>query len=295
MLFASPDIPAETAAAARRLTAAGRLPQSVLLTGGTGKLRESAAKELAMAALCGAPAAEAPCGRCSNCVKVKAGSHPDLITLLPAEDKKTVSVRTVHARVLGDLWVAPNEAENKVYLFPDAGELSPVIQNALLKSLEEPPPFVMFLLTADRRESLLDTVISRCTEFYLGDAGTEERKKEAALAAETAAGLARAFADGDAYGIMAKTAPMLKNRALMKKTAEALTLIVRDALVCGSGAAALSGFPQEAALLHARCDTKTLLGVKDAMEDVRRRAEANANENLLLSTFSASLAALAKK
>ena len=295
MLFSSPEIPAHTRAAAQRLAAAGRIPQSVLLTGGAEKLRAAAAKELAMAVLCSASPEKAPCGKCSNCIKAKAGSHPDLITILPAADKKTVSITTVQTRVLGELWVAPNEAENKVYLFPDADELSPVIQNALLKTIEEPPPFVMLLLTADRRESLLDTVVSRCTEFFLGDTGAQNRKKEAETAADAAAGLARAFVTGSAYEIMIKTAPMLKNRALMKKTAEALTLIARDAMVADSGVAAISGFPQEAALLNERCGMQTLLGIRDAMEEIRRMAESNANENLLASRFSASLAALAKK
>ena len=295
MLFSKPGIPEQTKNAVRKLCAAGRLPQSVLLTGGEEKLRVACGEELAAAALCSAPPSAAPCGKCPNCIKAKAGSHPDLIRILPAEGRKTVSKEIVSARVIGDLWVAPNEAENKVYLFPDAQELSPLIQNTLLKTLEEPPPFVMFLLLADRRESLLDTVISRCTEFSLGDLGAETRKKEALLAAETAAGLAQAMCGGSEYAIMLKTAPMLKNRALMKKTAEALTLIARDAMVAGSGAALLSGYEREAQLLSGRFSVETLLKLKEEMETIRAWADRNANENLLISRFSIALAALAKQ
>lgn len=289
MLFDKPGIPEETVAAVRKLSKAGRLPQSVLLTGGEEKLRLLCGKELACAVLCNDPVDGGPCGLCRSCRKVKAGSHPDLISVVPADGRKTVSKETVSEQVIEKLYVAPNESENKVFLFPDAQDLSPIIQNALLKSLEEPPPFVMFLFLCDRRESMLETVISRCTEFSLGDLQAESKKKEAALASEIAAAVARAVCGGTEFDLMLATAPMQKNRSLIKKTAEVFTLIVRDAMAANSDAAFLSPHEREALLLNSRCSVKILLNMKDAMEDIRTFADNNANENLLLSKFSASL------
>lgn len=289
MLFDKPEIPAETTAAVRELSRKGRLPQSVLLSGGDEKLREHCGRELAAAVLCDTPADGVPCGKCKSCKKIKAGSHPDLIIIEPEEGKKFVSKEVFSSIVTEKLYVAPNEAENKIYLFPQAQELSPIIQNALLKSIEEPPPFVMFIFLCDRRESMLETVISRCMELSLGDLQAETKKKEAALAAETAVALAHALCGGTEYDLMLATAPMQKNRSLMKKTAEFFTLIVRDAMAADSNATFLSGCEREAMQMHGIFDISALLRMKEAMEAVRGYADSNANENLLLSRFSASL------
>lgn len=273
----------------RKSAKTGRLPQSVLLTGGEDKLRLLCGKELAAAVLCDSPVEGCPCGKCKSCKKVKAGSHPDLVAVMPAEGRKTVSKEIISEQVVEKLYVAPNESENKVFLFPDAQDLSPIIQNALLKSLEEPPPFVMFVFLCNRRESMLETVISRCTEFSLGDLQAESKKKEAMLALQTAADLARALCGGTEFDLMLAAAPMQKNRSLMKKTAECFALIVRDAMAANSDAAFLSQHEREALLLNSRCSVTALLKMKDAMEEIRSYADNNANENLLLSKFTSSL------
>ncbi len=290
--FGIAGVPEETQSALRRLASRGRLPQSVLLTGGDTRRQNAAAKALSAAVLCRETGgAGLPCGKCAACKKAAAGLHPDVTVLAPPEGKKTVSVQAVRDTVIGTLWTAPNEAANKVYVLPDAEELSPTVQNTLLKSLEEPPPFVMFLFLCDRRESLLPTVISRCSEFTLGES-QEKKSKEAALAAETAVSLVSALCGGDAFDVMMATAPMQKNRTLMKRTAEALTRVARDALVSESDAEMISGFPREALRLAGRFPPERLLRLKDEMDGISAAADANSNENLLLCRFSAALAAL---
>ena len=284
-MFTDPRIPADTAQAVRGLAAKGRLPQSVLLTGGPARLREACGDELAAAALCLSPVDGCPCGKCAGCVKVRAGTHPDLIRILPAKDKKSVSRDTVKDLVLDRLYVAPNEAENKVFLVPDADDLSPLIQNALLKSIEEPPPFVCFIFLSAGRGGLLETVISRCTELSLGTEDGQGGKK-GAKAAEIAVGIADALCKGDSYDVMLSTAPMVRNRELMKQTAQALTVILRDAMAADTGAAFLSGADRQALALAARYPEKQLLRMKAAMDKIAEYAEHNANENLLISNFS---------
>lgn len=289
MLFSAKGIPEGTRGAVNSLSARGRLPQSVMLTGGSAALREKCAAELAMAVNCACLKNGQPCGRCPDCVKIKAGSHPDIIKIEPEKDRKTVSVAAVRERVTEELYVAPNEAENKVYIFPDAGELSEVIQNTLLKTIEEPPDFVMFIFECAQRGDMLSTVISRCTEFPLGDALSAKSSAGDEKISEIACGILHALSRGSEYDVMLACAPMVKNRALMKKTAAKIITVVRDAMVQSSGAPLLSGCEKQALELGMSFSTGQLLKIKDAMDEIMRFADSNANENLLISRFSSAL------
>ena len=294
MLFDLPEIPSATKTRVRSLAKKNRLPQSILLTGGSEKLREKCALELAGTAVCGNKTEGAPCGKCPACKKLKAGSHPDVIPVRPEKDKKNVSVAAVRELVLDRLYVAPNEAPDKVYIFYTAGELSPLIQNTLLKTMEEPPPFVMFILLSEQRDTLLSTVVSRVTEFPLGDVLTAERKNKEEEIAGIANGVARALARGDEYALMASTAPLTKNRALMKKTAERLILIVRDAAAFGESEP-LGGNEEAAMRLHTAFSLTQLYALKETLEQLALYAASNANENLLQTLFSSRLWEIANR
>lgn len=297
MVFTDLSIPEDTRRTVNAALSHGRLPQSVLLSGGSAALREDCARELAMAALCASPlpGTQTPCGKCHCCRKVLSGTHPDLTRVIPSDGRKTVSRDDLTQQVMDSLYKSPTEAANKVYVFPDADTLSPILQNKLLKSIEEPPADVMFLFLCDKRESLLTTVISRLTEYPLGDTFSAAGREKDGNVTEIARGLAAALAKEDEYGLMLKTAPMAKNRALMAQTAAKLTEIVRDALIEHSGAALLSGCDREAMLLSVNYDAPALIRIKDAMDKIIANAAANANENLLLTLFSSSLAVVLKE
>ena len=297
MVFTDLSIPEDTRRTVNAALSHGRLPQSVLLSGGSAALREDCARELAMAALCASPlpGTQTPCGKCHCCRKVLSGTHPDLTRVIPSDGRKTVSRDDLTQQVMDSLYKSPTEAANKVYVFPDADTLSPILQNKLLKSIEEPPADVMFLFLCDKRESLLTTVISRLTEYPLGDTFSAAGREKDGNVTEIARGLAAALAKEDEFGLMLKTAPMAKNRALMAQTAAKLTEIVRDALIEHSGAALLSGCDREAMLLSVSYDAPALIRIKDAMDKIIANAAANANENLLLTLFSSSLAVVIKE
>lgn len=145
----------------------GKISHFYLICGPAGSGKHTLARLLAAAILCkGNPR---PCGVCSACRKVRDGNHPDLITV-DQPDKKTVSVELVR-QARADLYIRPNEAAHKIYLFPRAEDMGIPAQNALLKVLEEPPEYAVFLLLTDNPEKLLPTVRSRCTEFSLGALG----------------------------------------------------------------------------------------------------------------------------
>lgn len=141
----------------------GRISHFYLISGPVGSGKRTLARLLAAAILCSGE--DRPCGACPACRKALAGSHPDIITVDDPE-KKTVSVDLIRdARA--DIYIRPNEASHKIYLFPRAQDMGIPSQNALLKVLEEPPSYGVFILLTDNPQKLLPTVRSRCTELAM--------------------------------------------------------------------------------------------------------------------------------
>lgn len=139
----------------------GHISHFYLICGPEGSGKHTLAKLLAAAILCGKDGA--PCGRCNVCRKVFDGNHPDFITVTDPEHKN-IAVKIVR-EIRDDVFIRPNEAEHKIYLF--AQDLGTEGQNALLKVLEEPPPYGVFMLLTDNPEKILPTVRSRCRELNL--------------------------------------------------------------------------------------------------------------------------------
>ena len=141
----------------------GHISHFYLISGPEGSGKHTLARLMAAAILC--TGNEKPCQNCAACRKVLSDAHPDFITVDDPE-KKTISVDLVRdARA--DIYIRPNEADKKIYLFPRAQDMGIPAQNALLKILEEPPAYGVFLLLADNPEKLLPTIRSRCTELKL--------------------------------------------------------------------------------------------------------------------------------
>ena len=141
----------------------GRISHFYLISGPVGSGKHTLARLLAAAILC--RSGEKPCGTCPACRKVLGAGHPDFITIDDPE-KKTVPVDLVR-QARSDIFVRPNEADHKIYLFPRGQDMAEPSQNALLKILEEPPSYGVFLLLTENPEKLLPTVRSRCTELSL--------------------------------------------------------------------------------------------------------------------------------
>lgn len=296
MIFEDAEIPEITKRSVNSALAAGRIPCSILLTGGTKKLREKCAFALSMAVLCENVKSDGgmPCGVCSSCVRAKNGIHPDVIRMIAEDGKKLLSVKSVRENCLSRLYASPTEAENKVFLFPDCDNLQPVVQNALLKSVEEPPDDTMFIFCATSRELLLPTVISRLTEYYLGSAGAEKDKKDELSADDIACKLALAISQEDEFSLMLACAPMHKNRKLMAQTAASLICIIRDAMAQGTTAENMSGSSMASYSMARSFGISSLLQIKDVMDKIIADASSNANENLLITRFSSDIAGIMK-
>ena len=139
----------------------GHISHFYLISGPRGSGKHTLAKLLACALMCESD--HRPCGACTACRKIMADTHPDFITVEDPEHK-TLPVRMVR-EARESMFIRPNEGNRKIYQFPQ--QMGVEGQNALLKILEEPPPYGVFLILTDNPEQLLPTVRSRCTELAL--------------------------------------------------------------------------------------------------------------------------------
>ena len=102
-----------------------------------------------------------PCGTCKSCIKMASGNHPDIITV-SHEKPGIISVDEVRTQVVDSIATKPYESRYKIYIIPDAQLMNPQAQNAILKTIEEPPEYGIILLLTSNLNKMLETVISRC-------------------------------------------------------------------------------------------------------------------------------------
>lgn len=142
--------------------AAGRSAHAYILEGPEGSGKHTAARQIAASVLCehrmdsGFPL---PCGTCSACRKVLRGISVDVMTVSNG-GKATIGVDAIRT-IRESLYITPNDGETKFYFIENAQLMTVQAQNALLLSLEEPPPYVMFLLLCTDSSVLLETIRSR--------------------------------------------------------------------------------------------------------------------------------------
>jgi DNA polymerase III subunit delta' len=147
-------------AALTRAHRAGRLPHALLIHEAPGAGGDYLALWAARLALCARPA-EAPCGSCSACRRVAALSHPDLMRVMPLEDSRQIRIEQVR-ELAAELALTSHAGGYKVGLLTPADALNRFGANALLKTLEEPPPRTLLVLVATQPSRLPATVLSRC-------------------------------------------------------------------------------------------------------------------------------------
>jgi DNA polymerase-3 subunit gamma/tau len=140
-----------------------RLHHAYLFTGTRGVGKTTVARVLAKCLNCETGVSSEPCGQCSSCREITEGRSVDLIEVDAASRTKVEDTRDL----LENVQYAPTHARYKVYLIDEVHMLSTSSFNALLKTLEEPPPHVIFLLATTDPQKLPMTVLSRCLQFNL--------------------------------------------------------------------------------------------------------------------------------
>lgn len=304
-----------------KMLESGRLPHAVIIEGEEGLGKKTLARELARALVCRGESR--PCGECTQCHKASAGVHPDISEYIPSGTANSFHVDTVR-EIITDAYMQPNEAEYKVYILADAHCMNANAQNALLKILEEPPEYVIFILTVKSKSALLSTVLSRSTVVTLegvqpqeaaryiashaenvdydralkaasnfngniGRAMASIQDEKASEMLELCSSLCRALANSNEYELLTLCAAFQKDRQGVVFACEFLKNIFRDALYGSETSGYISGDRESAELLKSKISRQSLVKLIGVCDDIKEYALMNANNALLISKFCYSL------
>lgn len=142
-----------------------KVSHAYILTGESGMGRKSLANAFALTLLCEKGKSE-PCMQCHACKQVLSGNHPDLI-YVTHEKPASIGVDDIRKQINDTVMVRPYSSYYKVYLVDEAEKMTQQAQNALLKTIEEPPSYAIIILLTTNQEAFLPTILSRCVQLKL--------------------------------------------------------------------------------------------------------------------------------
>jgi DNA polymerase-3 subunit delta' len=143
------------------------VPQSLLLAGPEGVGKHAIALALAQAINCRHLTDGDACGTCSSCTRIAHGQFSD-VTVIEKGDEASIKIRQVRDRIIASIGYRPFEGTRRIYIIDPADELTIEAQDALLKTLEEPPSAAMLILITAYPDTLLPTIQSRCRRLRCG-------------------------------------------------------------------------------------------------------------------------------
>ncbi len=178
----------------------GRVSHAYILYGEVRSGKEFVAKVFAQSLLCEKPVTKQdgtiePCGECHSCRQAMTANHPDIIYV-----PSTIGVEEIRDRIVETVQVKPYQGPYKIYIVEEAEKLTVQAQNVLLKTIEEPPAYVVFILLTSSTEALLPTILSRCVLLNMRPVRDDEMRTylmEQLHVPESRAEICIAFARGN--------------------------------------------------------------------------------------------------
>lgn len=142
-----------------------KVSHAYILAGEAGTGRKSFANAFSMALLCEKGQKE-PCMKCHSCKQVMSGNHPDLI-YVTHEKPNSIGVDDIREQINDTIMIRPYSSYYKIYIVDEAEKMTVQAQNALLKTIEEPPSYAVIILITTNQEAFLPTILSRCVQLKL--------------------------------------------------------------------------------------------------------------------------------
>jgi DNA polymerase-3 subunit delta' len=308
----------------QKAIAADRLPHALLFVGPAGVGKTTLALELAKALNCVGD--HPPCGRCVHCHQIAGGLHPDVSVIERADGKDSITIQQV--RVLRDAAsLRPYQGSKKVYIVAGAEAITAQAADALLKTLEEPQPQVMIILTAAEADALPTTVISRSRVLSLQPVPNELIAARLAehIPAEEARRIAGLARGNVGWALQAAKQPKLasqqeealsrlagildmnlearlqlaeslcterKDRSQLRRSVELMLLLARDVLLLGQGIEPQTAVGVDADSLRRQSRRYTLSQLHDYIQGIRvamERIDQNVEPRLTLEALLVSL------
>ena len=201
----------------------GKISHAYIINGERSSGKEFIAKTFAMALQCENKQETEPCHECHSCKQALSANHPDII-FITHEKPNTISVDDIRSQINGDVAIKPYSGPKKIYIMNEGEKMTVQAQNALLKTLEEPPEYAVIIILTDNVNSLLPTILSRCVVLNMKPVKDDQIKRflmENMEVPNYKADICVAFARGN----VGKARMLAKSEEFDKVKEEAITLL----------------------------------------------------------------------
>ncbi len=214
-----------------------RLVHGYMFCGPKGTGKTSIARIFAKAINCVNASGAEPCNKCDNCISITAGSNVDLVEIDAASNRKIEHIRDLRDKVK----YLPTVLRKKIYIIDEVHMLTPEAFNALLKTLEEPPEHVIFMMATTHPQDVIPTILSRCQRFNFEPIPVDRIKNRLKNIAaiekiditDSALSMVAKHSNGslrDADGILEQLSSFGDNRITVDEVSSLLGIIDRDML-----------------------------------------------------------------
>ncbi len=199
-----------------------KVSHAYIINGERSSGKEFIARIFAMALQCEKGETE-PCGECHSCKQALSNNQPDIV-YVSHEKPNTIGVEDIRAQINGDIAIKPYSSPRKIYIMNEGEKMTVQAQNALLKTLEEPPEYAVILILTTHVEALLPTILSRCVVLNMkpvSDALVKKYLMEELAVPDYKANICVAFARGN----IGKAKLLASSEEFEKVKDEAITLV----------------------------------------------------------------------